>query len=78
MVLVRRAYTWGHYKLVCSGGIQPFTTHSIWGIDTVRKFGLRILRVLNYRKKNLSRHQTGIKAGTFRNIVSTHSEIQYG
>jgi len=64
--------------LVCGGGIRPFTTGGIWGIDTVWKFGLRLLRVLNYRKKNLSRHQTGIKAGTFRIIVSTHFEIQYG
>jgi len=51
---------------------------AFWGIDTVWKFGLRIIRVLNYGKKNLSRHQTGIKAGTFRNIVSTHFDIQYG
>jgi len=73
-----RTYTRGHYKLVCSGVIRPFTTRGISGIDTVWKFGLRILRVLNYRKKNLSRHQTGNKAGTFRNIVSTYLEIQYG
>jgi len=44
----RCTYTRGHYKLVCSGGIRPFNTHDIWGIDTVLKFGPRILRALNY------------------------------
>jgi len=47
-------------------------------IDTVWKVGLRILLALNYWWRNLSRHQMEIKAGTFRNIVSKHFEIQYG
>jgi hypothetical protein len=33
--------------LVCSGDTRPFSTRGIWGIDTVWKFGPKILRALN-------------------------------
>ena len=38
----------GALQIGGSGGIRPFTTRGIWGIDIVWKFRLRILRALNY------------------------------